>query len=105
MNIRFRVQTENRSFTCADKHDIILSVGSADSVHGDLCEAVVHVSSDEDRPAAHRVHRVVHQRVVTCKLDHVVWETLRGLKTAERLAGTLMEGNEEQFNSHCSIRS
>lgn len=95
MNIKLRVRIEYKSFTCAYKHDIILSVCGADSVHSNLCEAVVHVSSDEDGPSAHRVDRVIHQRMVTRKLDHIIWETLRGLKTAECLAGTLMEGNKE----------
>ena len=93
LDIKLRV----KSFTCANKHDIILSIGGADSVHRDLREAVVHVGSDEDGPSAHRVDRVVHQRVVTRKLDHIVRETLCGLKTAECLAGTLMEGNKESF--------
>lgn len=81
-------------FTCANKHHIILSVRSVDFVHSNLCEAVVHVGSDEYGPSAHRVDRVIHQRVVTRKLDHIIWETLRGLKTAKCLAGTLMEGNK-----------
>lgn len=103
---KYRVKrTKNPSFTCANEHDIILSVGSADSVHGNLCEAVVHVSSDEDGPPAHRVDRVIHQRVVTRKLDHIVWETLCGLKAAECLTGTLMEGNKEKWNSYSSIMS
>ena len=88
LNVDWR---ESRSITCAYEHDVILSISSVDSVHSDLCEAVVHVGPDEDGPSAHGVHRVVHQRVVTRKLDHVIWETLRGLETAECLAGTLME--------------
>lgn len=64
------------SLTCANKHDIILPIGSADSVHCNLCEAVVHISPDEDGLSAHRVDWVIHQRVVTSKLDHIVWETL-----------------------------
>lgn len=96
--IKLRVKIENKSFTCANKHDIVLSVGSADSVHSNLCEAVVHVSSDEDGPSAHRVDWVIHQRVVTCKLNYIIWETLCGLKTAECLAGTLIEGNREKFS-------
>lgn len=76
--------------TCANEHDIILSIGSVHSVHSDLCEAVVHVGSNKDGPSAHRVDGVVHQRVVTCKLDHIIWETLCGLKAAKGLAGTLM---------------
>lgn len=75
--------------TCANKHDVVLSVRSTDSVHGNLSEAVVHVSSDEDGPSAHGVDGVVHQRVVTCKLDHIVWEALCGFKASECLAWTL----------------
>lgn len=97
MSVRFR--SENKSFTCADEHDIVLSVGGADSVHGDLREAVVHVGSDEDGPSAHGVDRIVHQRVVTGKLDHIVRETFRGFKAAERLAGTLQGGDEVKFNA------
>lgn len=80
------------SSTCANKHDIILSVSSADSVHGDLCEAVVYICLDKDGPSGHRVDWVVHERVMTCKLNHIVWETLCGLKAAKCLAGTLKKG-------------
>lgn len=66
-----------RSVTCADEHDVILAVGRVYSVHGDLRETVVHVGPDEDGPPAHRVDRIVHQRVVTRKLDHIVREALR----------------------------
>lgn len=74
-----------------------MAIGGADSVHSDLREAVVDVSSDEDGPPAHRVHRVIHQRVVTCKLNHIVWETLCRLKTAKRLTGTLKEENKHKI--------
>lgn len=70
------VTSENCPFTCANKHDVILPVSSIDSVHSDLCEAVVHISPDEDGPPGHRVDRVIHQRVVTRKLNHIIWETL-----------------------------
>lgn len=86
-----------KRITCANEHDIILAIGGVDSVHSDLREAVVDVSSDEDGPPAHRVDRVIHQRVVTCKLNHIVWETLCRLKTAECLTGTLKEENKHNI--------
>lgn len=81
-------------FTCSNKHDIVLSVGSAHSVHGDLREAVVHISADKNGPPGHGVDGIVHKRVVPCKLDHIVRETLSGLKAAKCLTGTLMEEME-----------
>lgn len=95
--IKLGVKIEKKSFTRANKHNIVLSVSSADSVHGNLCEAVVHICPDEDGPSAHRVDWVIHQRVVTCKLNYIIWETFCGLKTAECLAGTLTEGKREKF--------
>lgn len=84
-------QVKTISFcTCANEHDIILSISSVDSVHSDLRETVVHIGSNKDGPSAHRVDGVVHQRVVARKLDHIIWETLCGLKAAKRLAGTLV---------------
>lgn len=80
-----------RSVTCADEHDVILAVSRVDSVHSDLGEAVVHVGPDEDGPPAHRVDWIVHQRVVTRKLDHIVREALGRLKAAECLARTLQK--------------
>lgn len=74
-----------------------MAVGGVDSVHSDLREAVVDVSSDEDGSPAHRVDRVIHQRVVTCKLNHIVWETLCRLKTAKCLTGTLEEENKHKI--------
>lgn len=85
-----------RSLTCADEHDVVLAVGRVDSVHGDLREAVVHVAPDEDGPPAHGVDRVVHQRVVTGELDHIVREALRGLKTAKCLAWTLQKEKKKK---------
>lgn len=85
--------------TCANEHYIILPISSTDSVHSDLCEAIVHVGSDEDGPPAHRVDWIIHQRVVTCKLDHIIWETLSGLKAAKCLAGTLMKGSKIMLKS------
>lgn len=55
-----RVRNDYCSFTCANEHDIVLSISSIDSVHSDLCKAVVHIGPDEDGPSAHRVDRVVH---------------------------------------------
>lgn len=89
-----KVVGKNQPFTCSDKHDIVLSVGSAHSVHGDLREAVVHISADKNGPPGHGVDGVVHKRVVPCKLDHIVRESLGGLKAAKRLTGTLMEESE-----------
>lgn len=82
---------KHQLLTCADKHDIILPIGSVDSVHSYLCEAVVHISPDKDGPSAHGVNWIIHEGVVTSELDHIVWETLCGLKTAKSLAGTLKE--------------
>lgn len=90
----FKCAGNSWTLTCSYKHDIILSISSAHSVHSDLGEAVVHVGPDEDRPPCHRVHWVVHERVVTGKLNHVVWETFCRLKAAESLTGTLREGNK-----------
>lgn len=97
--VKYRWQTwiVFKCITCANKHDIILAIGGTDSVHSDLREAVVDVSSDEDGPPAHRVDRVIHQRVVTCKLNHIVWEALCRLKTAKCLTGTLKEENKHKI--------
>lgn len=78
--------------TCSDEHDVVVAIRSADSVHNDLCEAVWHSSAQEERTATERRHWVIHQRVMTCKLDHIIWETFSGLETSERLTGTLHKG-------------
>lgn len=93
-----RVRNDYCSFTCANEHDIVLSISSIDSVHSDLCKAVVHIGPDEDGPSAHRVDRVVHQRVVTRELNHIIWETLCWLKAAECLAGALKKGRKNRIS-------
>lgn len=82
-----------------------MAIGGADSVHSDLREAVVDVSSDEDGPPAHRVDRVIHQRVVTRKLNHIVRETLCRLKTAKCLTGTLKEENKHKMKKKTPLVS
>lgn len=93
----FIVKSESSSFTCANKHDVVLSVSCADPVHGDLREAVVHVSSDKGGPSVHGVHGVVHERVVTGKLDDIIRETFSGFKAAESLTGTLKENSVKVY--------
>lgn len=95
--LRSKVGIKNQLFTCSNKHDIVLSVGSAYSVHGDLHEAVVHISADEDRPPGHGVDRIVHERVVACKLNHIIRETLSGLEATKSLTGTLMEAKKNKI--------
>lgn len=94
-----KVGIKNQPFTCSNKHNIVLSVSSAYSVHSDLREAVVHISPDEDRPPGHGVDGIVHERVVACKLNHIVWETLSGLEAAKCLTGTLMEAEKNKIIS------
>lgn len=86
---RNKVGIKNQPFTCSNKHDIVLPVSSTYSVHSDLREAVVHIGADEDRPPGHGVDGIVHERVVACKLNHIVRETLSGLEAAKGLTGTL----------------
>lgn len=94
---RNKVGIKNQPFTCSNKHNIVLSVSSAYSVHSDLHEAVVHICADEDRPPGHGVDGIVHERVVACKLNHIVWETLSGLEAAKCLTGTLMEAEKNKI--------
>lgn len=75
--------------TRSDEHDIILSILRLHSVHHQLGELVVHIRPHHDGTPADWVHRVVHGRVTPGEGDDVIGEVLGGVKSSERLAGTL----------------
>lgn len=66
-----------------------MAISSGDTVHSDAGESVGHGGLQEEGALAMGQDRVVHQRVVTGKLDHLVWEVLGGAEGAEGFAGTL----------------
>lgn len=78
-----------RVLTCSDEHDVIVAVCSINSIHSDLCEAVRHSCAQEEWTATEWRHWVIHQGVMTRKLDHVIWKAFGGLETSKRLTGTL----------------
>lgn len=69
-----------------------MAISSCDAVHGDAGEGVGHGGLQEEGSLAVGQHRVVHQRVVPGKLDHLVWEVLGGAEGAEGFAGALRGG-------------
>lgn len=84
--------TTLKMLTCSNEHDVVMAICSINSIHSDLCEAVRHSSAQEERTATEGCHWVIHQRMMTCELDHVIWEAFSGLETSKRLTGTLNKG-------------
>lgn len=80
--------------TCANKHDIILSVLCFDSVYHQLGELVVHICPHHDGSPPYRVHWVVHGRVHPGEGDDIIGKVLGGVKTSECLTGTLRMRHE-----------
>lgn len=68
-----------------------MAIGGRDAVNGDAGEGVGHAGLQEEGPLAVGQHRVVHERVVPGKLDHLIWEVLGGAEGAEGFAGALQE--------------
>lgn len=68
-----------------------MAIGGGDAVNGDAGEGVGHAGLQEEGPLAVGQHRVVHERVVPGKLDHLIREVLGGAEGAEGFAGALQE--------------
>lgn len=85
-------QMTNMLCTCANEHDVILSVLRLHSVHHQLGELIVHVCPHHDGTASYWVDWVVHGWVAPGKGDDIIRKVLGGVKTSECLAGTLRDG-------------
>lgn len=82
-------ETAARSLTCADEHNIVLSICSSHPVHSKLGGGEVSMTVQEDWPPSSRSYRVKHKRVIPCKLQHIVWKVLCGFKTPKCFTGAL----------------
>lgn len=73
--------------TCANKHDIILSVLCFDPIHHDLFKHVRNVGLDEHWLAQGWVHWPPHQWMTAGKVQHRIGEILCAAKLSSRLIG------------------
>lgn len=80
--------------TCANKHDIILSILCFDSVYNQLGELVVHICPHHDGSPTYRVHWVVHGWVHPGEGDDIIGKVLGRVKTSKCLTGALRMRHE-----------
>lgn len=78
------------SVTCANEHDIILSILCFYFVHHYLGKLIVDVCFDYDRSIVNWVDRVEHGWVASGKGNNFIWELLRSIKSSKCLAWTLV---------------
>lgn len=75
--------------TCADEHDVILSVLCLHSVHHQLGELVVHICPHHDGAPPYGMHWVVHGWVTPSESDDIIGEVLGGVEPSKGFTGTL----------------
>lgn len=90
------------TFTCANKHDIILPVLCFDTVNHNMFQLVRNVGLHKHGLAQGWVHRLPHQRVAASKVQHRIREVLGAAKLTARLVGdftgTLLEQQQKVQN-------
>lgn len=84
--------------TCANEHDIVLSVLCLHFIHHQLGELVVYVCPHHDGTPPYGVHWVVHGWVSPGESDDIIGKVLGGVETSKCLTGTLRITTRWQVN-------
>lgn len=83
--------------TCPNEQDVIMSILSLHSVHGDLSEPASTICIQQDGPPMDRLHWLEHEGMGTHKTQNLIRIPLRtGELTTINLTGTLKEGENKE---------